>query len=124
MEFNSLYPEFLVRNLELSLRFYCDTLGFVVEYDRPCVLFNTLVLKKTKKYRYTFEFYGFSCNHYVSSWFPTSSQLLYVFQYAKQNLIDKYPLDYATADNFINISKWLETLKWRDRRGSNPRPPA
>src|ERR1700721_947761 len=35
MEFNSLYPEFLVSNLELSLRFYCDILGFVVEYDRP-----------------------------------------------------------------------------------------
>lgn len=35
MEFSALYPEFLVCDVAQSLRFYCDTLGFKVEYDRP-----------------------------------------------------------------------------------------
>lgn len=35
MEFNALYPEFIVSNLDISLAFYCDVLGFVQEYDRP-----------------------------------------------------------------------------------------
>nr|WP_315244896.1 VOC family protein [uncultured Albidiferax sp.] len=35
MEFNALYPEFWVCDLAQSLRFYRDTLGFKVEYDRP-----------------------------------------------------------------------------------------
>jgi lactoylglutathione lyase len=32
---NNLVPEFLVSNLENSLRFYRDVLGFNVEYERP-----------------------------------------------------------------------------------------
>lgn len=35
MEFNPLYPELIVKNLEDSLKFYRDCLGFVVEYERP-----------------------------------------------------------------------------------------
>lgn len=35
MEFNALYPEFLASDLAQSLRFYGDTLGFKLEYERP-----------------------------------------------------------------------------------------
>ncbi|MBC7682290.1 MAG: VOC family protein [Ferruginibacter sp.] len=45
MEFNALYPEFLVRDLAQSLRFYSDTLGFKVEYVRPEEQFAFLSLQ-------------------------------------------------------------------------------
>lgn len=32
---NALVPELIVTNLQQSLLFYCDVLGFKVEYDRP-----------------------------------------------------------------------------------------
>lgn len=35
LEFNSLYPELIVKDLEESLKFYRDCLGFKPEYDRP-----------------------------------------------------------------------------------------
>ena len=35
MKFNSLYPEFLVKDFERSVAFYVETLGFHVEYERP-----------------------------------------------------------------------------------------
>ena len=35
MEFNKLIPELYVSNLEDSLKFYIDTVGFKVEYGRP-----------------------------------------------------------------------------------------
>ncbi len=35
MKFNSLYPELIVRQLELSEQFYVAALGFTVEYRRP-----------------------------------------------------------------------------------------
>lgn len=34
MEFNSLVPELIVRDIDRSLAFYRDVLGFMVEYDR------------------------------------------------------------------------------------------
>lgn len=35
MKFNALYPELIVTDIERSLRFYVDVLGFHLEYDRP-----------------------------------------------------------------------------------------
>ena len=35
MEFNKLYPELIVSNIDRSLHFYRDVLGFSVEYERP-----------------------------------------------------------------------------------------
>ena len=35
MHFNQLIPELSVENLEKSLEFYCDVLGFHLEYTRP-----------------------------------------------------------------------------------------
>lgn len=35
MHFNKLIPELSVQNLERSLEFYCDVLGFHLEYARP-----------------------------------------------------------------------------------------
>ncbi|BBN55960.1 hypothetical protein TRE132_40850 [Pseudomonas chlororaphis subsp. aurantiaca] len=32
---NALVPELIVSDLQQSLYFYCDVLGFRVEYDRP-----------------------------------------------------------------------------------------
>jgi len=32
---NALVPELIVSDLKRSLRFYCDVLGFKLEYDRP-----------------------------------------------------------------------------------------
>ncbi len=34
MQYNSLIPEFLVQDLSKSMRFYCDMLGFKIEYQR------------------------------------------------------------------------------------------
>ena len=35
MDYNAVIPEFLVSNMEQSRSFYCDLLGFTIEYERP-----------------------------------------------------------------------------------------
>ena len=35
MDYNAVIPEFMVSNLEQSRSFYCDLLGFTIEYERP-----------------------------------------------------------------------------------------
>ena len=35
MDYQAVIPEFVVSNLEKSRHFYCDLLGFSVEYERP-----------------------------------------------------------------------------------------
>ena len=35
MDYNAVIPEFIVSNLEQSRSFYCDLLGFTIEYERP-----------------------------------------------------------------------------------------
>lgn len=35
MKYNDVIPEFMVSDLEKSRAFYCDLLGFSVQYDRP-----------------------------------------------------------------------------------------
>ena len=35
MDYQAVIPEFLVSNMEQSRSFYCDLLGFSVEYERP-----------------------------------------------------------------------------------------
>ena len=35
MNYNAVIPEFVVSNIEQSRSFYCDLLGFSVEYERP-----------------------------------------------------------------------------------------
>lgn len=35
MNYNAVIPEFVVSDLEQSRHFYCDLLGFSVEYERP-----------------------------------------------------------------------------------------
>jgi catechol 2,3-dioxygenase-like lactoylglutathione lyase family enzyme len=35
MNFNKLIPELIVSNIEVSRQFYCNDLGFNLEYDRP-----------------------------------------------------------------------------------------
>ena len=35
MNYNAVIPEFMVSNLEKSRSFYCDLLGFTIEYERP-----------------------------------------------------------------------------------------
>ncbi|GAA1475194.1 VOC family protein [Corynebacterium felinum] len=35
MEYNDLIPELIVTDIEKSRWFYCDLLGFTVEYERP-----------------------------------------------------------------------------------------
>lgn len=35
MNFNAVIPEFIVSNIEQSRSFYCDLLGFTIEYGRP-----------------------------------------------------------------------------------------
>ena len=35
MNYNAVIPEFLVSNIEQSRSFYCDLLGFKIEYARP-----------------------------------------------------------------------------------------
>ena len=41
--FNALVPELDVSDLAVSLRFWCDQLGFEVAYDRPAARFSYLV---------------------------------------------------------------------------------
>jgi len=48
MKFNALIPEFFVRDMEQSLRFYVDALGFRVEYFREEGQFQFLSLKKAQ----------------------------------------------------------------------------
>ncbi|HSI40406.1 MAG TPA: VOC family protein [Xanthobacteraceae bacterium] len=40
--FSELVPELDVRNIETSLRFWCDLLGFSIAYDRPAAKFAYL----------------------------------------------------------------------------------
>ena len=35
MDYQAVIPEFVVSNIENSRRFYCDLLGFSVQYERP-----------------------------------------------------------------------------------------
>ncbi|MBF9675231.1 VOC family protein [Streptococcus pseudopneumoniae] len=35
MDYQAVIPEFVVSDIEKSRHFYCDLLGFSVEYDRP-----------------------------------------------------------------------------------------
>ena len=35
MDYQAVIPEFVVSNIEKSRSFYCDLLGFSVEYERP-----------------------------------------------------------------------------------------
>ena len=35
MDYNAVIPEFIVSNIEQSRSFYCDLLGFTIEYERP-----------------------------------------------------------------------------------------
>lgn len=35
MNYNAVIPEFMVSNIEQSRSFYCDLLGFTIEYERP-----------------------------------------------------------------------------------------
>ena len=35
MDYNAVIPEFMVSNIEQSRSFYCDLLGFTIEYQRP-----------------------------------------------------------------------------------------
>ena len=35
MNYNAVIPEFVVSDLEQSRSFYCDLLGFTIEYERP-----------------------------------------------------------------------------------------
>ncbi len=48
MKFNALYPELIVLNLERSLQFYVDVLGFRCEYDRPEEKFAFLSLDEAQ----------------------------------------------------------------------------
>lgn len=48
MKHNSLIPELSVSNLEKSLQFYCDILGFKIEYQRPESKFAFLYLEKAQ----------------------------------------------------------------------------
>ena len=34
MDYNAVIPEFMVSNIEQSRSFYCDLLGFTIEYER------------------------------------------------------------------------------------------
>ena len=34
MDYNAVIPEFMVSNIEQSRSFYCDLLGFTIEYQR------------------------------------------------------------------------------------------
>ena len=35
MDYQAVIPEFMVSDLEQSRHFYCDLLGFSIEYERP-----------------------------------------------------------------------------------------
>ena len=35
MDYQAVIPEFVVSDLEKSRHFYCDLLGFTIEYERP-----------------------------------------------------------------------------------------
>lgn len=48
MEWNQMIPEFDVFNLEETLHFYVDLIGFHVEYDRPENRFAFLQLDKVQ----------------------------------------------------------------------------
>lgn len=48
MEFNKLIPELSVTNLEQSLKFYIDTIGFKIEYQRIENKFVFISLDKTQ----------------------------------------------------------------------------
>ena len=43
MDYNAVIPEFIVSNLEQSRSFYCDLLGFTIEYERAEEKFPLLI---------------------------------------------------------------------------------
>ena len=45
MDYQAVIPEFVVSDLEKSRHFYCDLLGFSVEYERPERNFSSSRLK-------------------------------------------------------------------------------
>ena len=45
MDYQAVIPEFVVSNIENSRRFYCDLLGFSVQYERPEEKFLCLSLE-------------------------------------------------------------------------------
>ena len=45
MDYQAVIPEFVVSNLEKSRHFYCDLLGFSVEYERQRRSFSSSRLK-------------------------------------------------------------------------------
>ena len=46
MNYNAVIPEFMVSNIEKSRSFYCDLLGFTIEYERPEEKFLFLSLEE------------------------------------------------------------------------------
>ena len=47
-QFNSIIPELSVRNLQASIDFYVNCLGFIVEYERPECMFAFISLHGTQ----------------------------------------------------------------------------
>ena len=50
MDYQAVIPEFVVSDLEKSRHFYCDLLGFSVEYERPEEKFLFLSLEDCQTY--------------------------------------------------------------------------
>ncbi|WP_342824766.1 VOC family protein [Candidatus Lucifugimonas marina] len=48
MEFNSLIPELIVSDIERSIHFYRDVLGFTVEYERQEEKFAFLAVENAQ----------------------------------------------------------------------------
>ena len=46
MDYQAVIPEFVVSDIEKSRHFYCDLLGFSVEYERPEEKFLFLSLEE------------------------------------------------------------------------------
>lgn len=45
MDYNAVIPEFMVSDVEQSRSFYCDLLGFTIEYERQKKTFSSYLLK-------------------------------------------------------------------------------
>ncbi len=48
MEFQRLYPEFLVTDISRSTSFYCKIIGFQIEYERPEENFALISLERAQ----------------------------------------------------------------------------
>ena len=48
MEFSALVPEWVVTDINASLQFWCEVIGFSVWYDRPVEQFAYLTLGKAQ----------------------------------------------------------------------------